>query len=42
MGRTSWDRSCMRGPGAVVHGVPSVGFRFFNVYGPRQDPTFAV
>ena len=23
---------------AVVHGVPSVGFRFFNVYGPRQDP----
>ena len=24
--------------GAHVHGVPSVGFRFFNVYGPRQDP----
>ena len=24
--------------GAQVHGVPSVGFRFFNVYGPRQDP----
>lgn len=24
--------------GFVVHGVPSVGFRFFNVYGPRQDP----
>ena len=24
--------------GAVVHGVPSLGFRFFNVYGPRQDP----
>ena len=21
-----------------VHRVPSVGFRFFNVYGPRQDP----
>ncbi|WP_158044218.1 NAD-dependent epimerase/dehydratase family protein [Skermanella pratensis] len=21
-----------------VHGVPSTGFRFFNVYGPRQDP----
>lgn len=21
-----------------VHGVPTVGFRFFNVYGPRQDP----
>jgi UDP-glucose 4-epimerase len=21
-----------------VHGVPSMGFRFFNVYGPRQDP----
>ena len=24
--------------GFAVHGVPSVGFRFFNVYGPRQDP----
>ncbi len=24
---------------AAVHGVPSIGFRFFNVYGPRQDPT---
>ena len=24
--------------GFVVHGVPSVGLRFFNVYGPRQDP----
>jgi len=24
--------------GALVHGVPSMGFRFFNVYGPRQDP----
>jgi len=22
----------------IVHGLPSVGFRFFNVYGPRQDP----
>jgi UDP-glucose 4-epimerase len=22
-----------------VHGVPSVGLRFFNVYGPRQDPS---
>lgn len=22
----------------VVHGVPAVGLRFFNVYGPRQDP----
>lgn len=22
----------------VVHKVPSVGFRFFNIYGPRQDP----
>jgi UDP-glucose 4-epimerase len=21
-----------------VHGVPTVGLRFFNVYGPRQDP----
>jgi UDP-glucose 4-epimerase len=23
----------------AVHGVPSCGLRFFNVYGPRQDPT---
>ena len=22
----------------VVHGVPTTSFRFFNVYGPRQDP----
>jgi UDP-glucose 4-epimerase len=22
----------------TVHGVPSLGLRFFNVYGPRQDP----
>jgi UDP-glucose 4-epimerase len=21
-----------------VHGVPTIGFRFFNVFGPRQDP----
>jgi len=25
--------------GMLVHGVPSVGLRFFNVYGPRQDPS---
>jgi UDP-glucose 4-epimerase len=25
--------------GFVVHRVSSVGFRFFNVYGPRQDPS---
>jgi len=25
--------------GAVVHDIPSVGCRFFNVYGPRQDPS---
>jgi len=24
--------------GTLVHGVPTLGFRFFNVYGPRQDP----
>jgi UDP-glucose 4-epimerase len=24
--------------GGVVHGVPTAGMRFFNVYGPRQDP----
>lgn len=23
---------------ALVHGVPTTGLRFFNVYGPRQDP----
>jgi UDP-glucose 4-epimerase len=23
----------------IVHGVPTAGCRFFNVYGPRQDPT---
>lgn len=23
---------------SLVHGVPVMGFRFFNVYGPRQDP----
>jgi UDP-glucose 4-epimerase len=22
-----------------VHGVPAIGFRFFNVFGPRQDPS---
>ena len=22
----------------IVHGVPSIGCRFFNVFGPRQDP----
>jgi len=22
----------------AVHGIPSTGLRFFNVYGPRQDP----
>ena len=24
--------------GALAHGIRSVGFRFFNVFGPRQDP----
>jgi UDP-glucose 4-epimerase len=24
---------------AVVHGIPTTALRFFNVYGPRQDPT---
>ena len=23
----------------LCHGVPTVGFRFFNVYGPRQNPS---
>jgi UDP-glucose 4-epimerase len=25
--------------GSRVHGVPTLGLRFFNVYGPRQDPS---
>ncbi|ARP88262.1 NAD-dependent epimerase/dehydratase family protein [Bordetella genomosp. 9] len=25
--------------GTSVHGVPAIAFRFFNVYGPRQDPS---
>ncbi|HSK38358.1 MAG TPA: NAD-dependent epimerase/dehydratase family protein [Arenibaculum sp.] len=25
--------------GWTTHGIPSVGLRFFNVYGPGQDPT---
>ena len=24
--------------GGSIHGIPSAGFRFFNVYGSRQDP----
>lgn len=24
--------------GGATHGVPTLGLRFFNVYGPRQDP----
>lgn len=24
--------------GAIVHGISTIGLRFFNVYGPRQDP----
>lgn len=24
--------------GTLVHGVPTMGFRFFNVFGPRQNP----
>lgn len=24
--------------GGLVHGVPNIGLRFFNVFGPRQDP----
>jgi UDP-glucose 4-epimerase len=24
---------------SLVHGVPTVGLRFFNVYGPRQNPS---
>ena len=26
------------GVASHVHGIPTVGLRFFNVYGPRQDP----
>lgn len=25
--------------GLGLHGIPSIGLRFFNVYGPRQDPS---
>ena len=25
--------------GGSIHGIPTAGFRFFNVYGPRQDPS---
>jgi UDP-glucose 4-epimerase len=25
--------------GSLIHGVPTLGLRFFNVYGPRQDPS---
>ncbi len=24
---------------SLVHQIPTIGFRFFNVYGPRQDPS---
>ena len=24
---------------SLIHAVPTTGFRFFNVYGPRQDPS---
>ena len=24
---------------SAVHGVPATSLRFFNVYGPRQDPS---
>ncbi len=24
--------------GTLIHGIPTSGMRFFNVYGPRQDP----
>ncbi len=24
-----------------IHGIPAIGLRFFNVYGPRQDPSSA-
>jgi len=23
---------------STIHGIPAIGLRFFNVYGPRQDP----
>ncbi len=25
--------------GSRIHGIPTLGLRFFNVYGPRQDPS---
>lgn len=26
---------------SLVHGIPTTGMRFFNIYGPRQNPTSA-
>ena len=38
MAPTSWAASCRRGSPGSVHGIPTLGLRFFNVYGARQDP----
>jgi UDP-glucose 4-epimerase len=31
---TEWNA----GVASIIHGIPTTGLRFFNVYGPRQDP----
>ena len=36
------DKHCMELYSKVahkLHNLPSIGLRFFNVYGPRQDPS---
>ena len=35
---TSSAASCMAGSPGMSTAVPTFGLRFFNVYGPRQDP----
>ena len=38
-GKHKLENECMAKRAFIEHGVRSVGLRFFNVYGPRQDPS---
>lgn len=38
-GRQKLENEAIAARAFAQHGVPSIGFRFFNVYGPRQDPS---
>ncbi len=38
MAPTNTAANCTPGVASHVHAIPTVGLRFFNVYGPRQDP----